>query len=73
MSATVRFRLSRNALVAPGWDGRAGEVVDVDPVVAAELFTVAAGELVDPARDRAAVSQAVRRWWAAQPRLERPR
>jgi hypothetical protein len=69
--STVRFRLARNALIAPGLDGRAGDVVDVDALTAAQLLTAAAGELVDPAADRQAVAKAVRSWWAQQPRLGR--
>jgi hypothetical protein len=69
MMKTVRFKLSRNALIGPGRDGRAGEIVEVEPETAAQLISCAAGELADPSKDRAAVQSAVRAFWAEQARL----
>jgi len=70
---TVRFKLSRNCLIAPGVDGKAGQVIDATPVQAAELLTVNAGALVNPEADHSLLTKAVRAWQAAQPRLDRPR
>jgi hypothetical protein len=73
MTSTVRFKLSRDVLVAPGVTGRRDEVINATPIQAAELITVAAGELLNPTADHMVVMQAVKRWWTQQPRLDRQR
>lgn len=70
---TVRFKLSRTTVLEPGIEGRKDEVVDVSPIVAAQLLSAAAGELVDPAHDRTAINKAVRDEYTAQARLVRSR
>ena len=71
--SSVKFKLSRDCLIAPGVNGKAGQVIDATPVQAAELLTVSAGELVNRTADQSLLTKAIREWHKAQPRLERPR